>query len=132
MDAAGKISALALIAAILCVLIRDHQKHVSLLLSLAACVSMIVLCTSFLEPILEVLNKLIVLSGIVDDIVSPMLKVAGIGLLTQISAGICIDAGENALGKTVELVGNILALYASLPLLIAALELVEKMAGGAG
>ena len=132
MEAAGKIAALALVAAVLCVLIRDHQKPVSLLLSLAACVGMIVLCAAFLEPIIAVLNKLVGLSGIADEIVSPMLKVAGIGLLTQISSGICVDAGEHALGKTVELTGSILALYASLPLLLAALELVEKMTGGFG
>jgi stage III sporulation protein AD len=67
-----------------------------------------------------------------DEIVSPMLKVAGVGLMTQVAAGICQDAGENALGKTVELCGTVLAMYAALPLLLAVLELVESMMGGLG
>ncbi len=132
MELSWKITALALVAVILCVLIRENQKPLSMLLSLLTCVGILMLCITFLEPILEVFRKLVGLSGADDEIVSPMLKVAGVGLLTQISAGICQDAGESALGKTVELCGTILAMYAALPLLLAVLELVENMMGGLG
>ena len=132
MEISWKITALALVAVVLCVLIRENQKPLSVLLSLLACVGMLLLAIVILEPVLEVFRKLEGLSGVEDEIVSPMLKVAGIGLLTQISSGICQDAGENAIGKTVELCGTVLAMYAAIPLLLAVLELVENMLGGLG
>ena len=130
MELSWKITALALVAVVLCVLIRENQKPLSVLLSLLSCVGILLLAVVFLEPVLEVFRKLTALSGVDDEIISPMLKVAGVGLLTQISAAICHDAGEGALGKTVELCGTILAMYVSLPLLLAVLELVENMMGG--
>lgn len=132
MEAAGKIAALAIVSAVLCVLIRENQKPVSILLSLFGCIGLILIGFAFFEPVIAVLDKLADLSGVEDEIVAPMLKVAGVGLLTQISAGICTDAGEGALAKSVELVGTVLAMYASLPLILAVLELVEKMMGGLG
>lgn len=132
MEHAGKIAALALVAAVLCVLIRENQKPLSVLLALIGCVGIALLGFSFLQPVIAVLDKLVSLSGIADEMVAPMLKVAGVGLLTQISSGICQDAGESALAKTVELSGTVLAMYAALPLILAVLELVEKMMGGLG
>lgn len=125
-----KITALALVTVVLCVLIRENQKPLSVLLSLLACVGIMLLGIAILDPILEVFKKFAGLSGMEDEVVSPMLKVAGIGLMTQIAAGICQDAGESALGKTVELCGTVLSMYAALPLLLAVLELVESMIGG--
>ncbi len=132
MELSWKITALALVAVAFCVLIRDNQKPLSVLLSLIACIGILLLVITILEPILEVFKKLVGLSGVNDEIVAPMLKVAGVGLMTQLSAGICQDAGEGALAKTVELCGIILAMYAALPLLLAVLELVENMIGGLG
>lgn len=132
MELSWKITALAMVAVVLCVLIRENQKPLSVLLSLLTCVGILLLAVTFLEPVLEVFRKLVGLSAVDDVIVSPMMKVAGVGILTQISAGICQDAGESAMGKTVELCGTILAMYAALPLLLAVLELVENMIGGLG
>lgn len=127
-----KITALALVAVVLCVVIRENQKPLSVLLSLLACIGIMLLGIAILDPILEVFKKLVGFSGMEDEIISPMLKVAGVGLMTQVAAGICQDAGENALGKTVELCGTVLAMYAALPLLLAVLDLVESMMGGLG
>ena len=54
----------------------------------------------------------------------------GIGVLTQISAGVCDDAKQSAVARLVELCGGVLALYAALPLLEAVLELIETVGGG--
>ena len=62
--------------------------------------------------------------------VSPSLKAVGIGVLTQISAGVCDDAKQSAVARLVELCGGLLALYAALPLLEAVLELIETVGGG--
>ncbi len=130
MELSWKITALALVAVVLCVLIRENQKPLSVMLSLLTCVGLLLLGFTFLEPITEVFRRLVELSGVEDEMISPMLKVASVGLLTHISSGICQDAGESALGKTVELCGTILAMYAAMPLLLAVLELVETMIGG--
>ena len=130
MDTFVKISALTAVAVVFCVLLRDTQKPMSALLSIFVCVGIFWMGISFLKPIFEVFHKLRKLSGISDELTKPLMKVVGIGLLSNIMTGICADAGETALGKTLEMAGILISVHASLPLILSVSELVEKLIGG--
>ncbi len=131
METIGKIAGIALAAGSFCVILRDHQRPAAMALSLAASIGVLLLGLSALAPVVDVLREIKALSGISGAITGPVLKVTGIGLLTRVTGGICSDAGEGTLGRAVELSGALLCLYASLPLLLGLLELVEKLLGGA-
>lgn len=130
MDAALRISSLAVVAAVLCLVVRQREKPLALLLSLAACAAVLLLGLRFFSPVLSVVERLRDLSGLNEAVTAPLLKVTGIGLLTQVAGGVCEDAEERALAKAVEIGGSVLSVYAALPLLSAALELLEEMLGG--
>lgn len=130
MDTFVKICALTAVAVVFCVLLRDMQRPVSALLSILVCVVILSLSVSFLKPILDVFHRLQKISGLSDELTKPLLKVVGISLLSSIMTGICADAGETALGKTLEITGMLLSVYAALPLILAVSELVEKLIGG--
>ena len=131
MDMMVKISAVAILGAIFCVLLRQNEKATALALSVLSCVIVLVLAIRFLQPVWSVIKQVEALSGLEQGVTAPLFKVVGIGLLTQVAGSVCADAGENSLGKTVEIAGTVLALYASLPLLQSVLSLVEKLIGGA-
>ena len=125
-----KISIVAVLAAVLCVLLRQNERALTLVLSVLTCVIILVLGFRFLCPIWTVIQKMESLSGLGADVTKPLLKVVGIGLMTQITGSICADAGEASLSKAVETGGTILSVYASLPLLNGILTLVEELLGG--
>ena len=131
MDMMIKISAMAILAAVFCVLLRQNEKAAALALSILSCVIVLILALRFLQPIWTVIRQMEDLSGLESGVTAPLFKVVGIGILTQIAGSVCSDAGEGSLGKTVEIAGTALALYASLPLLQSVLSLVEKLIGGA-
>lgn len=130
MDSMYKIAAVAVLSSIMCLIVRQNEKATGLALSVLACSVILVLGFSFLKPIWSIAKKLRELSELSDDIVSPLFKVVGIGLLTQIAGSVCNEAGEVSLAKAVEITGSILSIYASLPLLASVLSLVEKLIGG--
>lgn len=130
MEVMFKISAIAVLAAVLCVLVRQNEKATGLALSILTCVTVLVLGFRFLQPIWSIADKLRELSGLSNSLVSPLFKVVGIGLLTQIAGSVCSEAGETSMAKAVEISGAVLAVYTSLPLLAAVLSLVEKLIGG--
>ncbi len=130
MDMMVKAAALAMVAAVFCVMLRGSSQVVAVLLSMAACVGILLLGLRFLEPAWSVMRQMQELSGLSDSVTAPVLKVTGIGLLTHIGAGVCQDAGEASLGKTVEISGSVLALYAALPLLSAVLDTLRQLLGG--
>ena len=51
-----------------------------------------------------------------EEAVSILLKAAGIGLLSELAGLLCADAGENALGKVLQILSNAAILWLSLPL----------------
>lgn len=121
---------IGIIAVIFSAILKKNNRDLALLLSLAACVLIALLLLSLAEPILEFLGKLRSLSGLEQGTMTPLLKTLGVGILTQICATICADAGENALAGLIEVCGSLLALYVSLPLLEAVIDMVETMSGG--
>ena len=54
----------------------------------------------------------------------------GIGLLTQLTASVCADAGESTVARLIELCGSVLGIYTALPLLEAVLSLLRTMLEG--
>lgn len=130
MEAVVQIVSLAVVGAILGVLVRERGGALAAAMSLAICGLILFLGLRFCGPILKVVEQLRTLSGLNGAVTAPLLKVVGIGLLTQFAGGICEDAGEKSLGTAVQLSGTVLALYAALPLIQSVLELLEDMLGG--
>ena len=123
-------AAIVVITVVLTSLLKKTNRELALLLTLAACILIGVFFMRLAEPIVDFLSKLRNLAGLDKTLMTPMLKTIGIGFLTQISATVCADAGENAIAKLVEICGGVLALYVALPLLEAVLDMVEQMSGG--
>ena len=125
-----RIVAVAVVGAVMCCVVRDHAPSVAVALTVAACVTILGMSLRFLSPVLEVVRRLQEMTGLSPPTVEPMLKVAGIGILTQVCGNICEDAGEKTLQSAVQAGGSFLCLYASVPLLSAVLDLLEDMFTG--
>lgn len=121
---------LGLLAVLLASLLKRYSREMALLLSLAACVFLALLLLQIARPVVEFMKRLRNLAGLDKSLMEPLLKTLGIALLTQICATICADAGEHAIGNLIEACGGLLAVYVSIPLLEAVLDMVESMVGG--
>lgn len=60
--------------------------------------------------------------GLSPQVAGPVVKTAGVAIVTRLSADFCKDAGEGGLASAVELAGTVLALSAVLPLMTAVVE----------
>ena len=127
MTAPLKLSALALAAALLCLTLKKQSPELALALSLCALALGAWVILSALKPVLNLAASLARRAELEEGLTAPLWKCMGLGLLTELTASVCADAGQNALAKLVELGGGILCLAASLPLLQAVLALVEEI-----
>ena len=121
---------IGIVTVLLTAMLRKKSQELGILLTLAACVLIGLLLVQIAEPVVEFLSKLRNIAGLDKTLTEPILKTIGIGLVTQIGATVCADAGENAIAKLIEVCGGVLALYVSLPLMEAVLSMVDSMAGG--
>ncbi len=125
-----KLCALALVSVLLIRLLRQLRGEYALLMSLAAVALMGICLVSLLKPILTFFARLETLGGLDSTLMAATLKTVGIGLLTQLSSAVCLDAGESAVAKALELCGGAIALCAAMPLFEAVLALLQTMSGG--
>ena len=117
-------------AVIMWIILSKQGKEYALLLSLGACCLVLVAMFRFLEPVLDILKQLQTLGNLQPEWLSVMLKAVGIGLVVEMGALICSDAGNAALWKTLQILGAVAVLWLSIPLMTGLIELLQQILGG--
>ena len=120
----------ALIAVILYLTLGKQGKELGLVLTLAACSMILLLGLRYLEPVLDLVSQLKQMGSLDLELVEILLKGAGIGLLAELACLICTDAGNSALGKSVQILGSGVILWLSVPLFGRLMELLQQILGG--
>ena len=124
-----KIAAGILTALILWISINKQGKDIGTLLSVAICAMAAAAMIGFLEPVVRFMRKIQDIGNLDGELISVLLKVVGIGLLTEITALVCKDAGNEAMGKTLQILSTVMALWLSLPVFEKLLALLDKILG---
>ncbi len=122
-----KLSAAALLASSVCLVLKKNSPEMGLMLAVLVCVGGFALIAEILLPILELIRDAGKLGGISSTLFYPLLKCLGIGIGAKLSADICKDSGQTAIAGSVELAGAVCAVYCSLPLLNALMDMLEEL-----
>lgn len=119
------ISAVALIFGLF---LRQHNKTVSLILIIFACIAVFLESVSYLTDIIDTLSGMV--SGLEETsaYLKIMFKVLGIALITQIISDLCRDCGESALAGQTEVAAKIFIVALILPLLQAVVKVISGLA----
>lgn len=116
-------------AVVMWIILSRQGKEYALLLSIGACCLVLLVMFRFLEPVLDLLEQLQTLGNLQPEWLSVMLKAVGIGLIVEMGALICSDAGNAALGKTLQILGAAAVLWLSIPLMNSLMGLLEEILG---
>lgn len=129
MDIFLKVTAGILITAILSLVLSRNGTDMGLLLTICVCSMVIFAAFSYLEPVFAFAQRLIQIGQLSSELLNILLKVVGIGLISQIAGLICTDAGNQSLGKALQIVTTAIILCISIPLLEEILSLLETVLG---
>lgn len=120
----------AIILVILSLLVSSRDKSYGSLLVMAGCAMMLILGLSYLSPVVTFLQDLQTLGNLQPELVKILLKVAGIGILTEITALICTDSGNSALAQSLRILSAGIILWLALPVFQALLDLIRSILEG--
>ena len=129
MDPFLKAAALVLLALILTLALGSKGQETGILLTMAACVMVMILGISYLQPVMDFLRKLETLGNLNGDMTGILFKVAGIGIISEIVGMVCADAGNSSLGKALNIAAAGVILWLSIPIFDALLELIQRILG---
>ena len=127
MDVFIKSAGAVMIALFLSTMVGKQNKDMSLLLTVATCAMVLVMSVRQLDPVIGFFEKIQSVGQLDNELLKIILKVVGIGLVGEISSVLCVDSGNAALGKTLQLLASCVILYLSLPLFNTLLELIEDI-----
>ena len=122
-----KIAAAAVAAALCAVVVRRQSPEIALALGIGACALIVLYCSGALTAVMELVDKLAETGNLSVQVVEPVIKTAGIAIVTRLAADFCKDAQEGGLASAVELAGTALALAAALPLMSAVLDVLTQL-----
>lgn len=120
-----------LITVILVLTLGNREKEMAGLLALTVCCFLAILSLNYLKPVIDLISQLESIGNLDASMVETLLKIAGIGLVSEIAALVCSDSGNAALGKSLQLLAGAVILWLSVPLFTALMELIQKILGEA-
>lgn len=127
MDFIWKAAAMALLCMVLYHILAKKDKDIASVLTVAACCLIVIGALAYLEPIVSFLEQIQELGEFDFSFLNILLKAVGIGLLTEITALLCSDMGNSALGKTLQIAATAVILWLALPLFTELLSLMAEI-----
>lgn len=122
-------AAAALLAVVLGLALEKQGKDIALLLSVAVCCMVMMAAVSYLQPVMTFLRQLESIGNLNGTMVGILVKIVGIGILSEVAAMVCTDAGNGSLGKALQLLGAAVILWLSIPIFSALIELIQQILG---
>ncbi|MDD4658073.1 MAG: stage III sporulation protein AD [Eubacteriales bacterium] len=122
-----QIVALAVVALVLIVVIRQEKPELALQISVAAGIIIIVFVLWKLAGIIKVLERLALRAELNMVFLSALLKIIGIAYIAEFGTQVCRDAGENALALKVELAGKVMILILAVPIISTIVDTVARL-----
>ncbi len=129
MDLFIKCAAGGLLTVILGIALEKQGKDTALVLSVGVCCMITGAAASYLRPVVTFLDNLVTIGNLNSVTVSSLFKILGIGILTEITAMVCTDAGNSSLGKALQFLGTGVILWLSLPIFTALIDLIGQILG---
>lgn len=122
-------TAAVLLAVIMFLVLNRQDKEIAMLLTVAVCTMVIYIAGRYIKSVMDFLRQLQQMSGLGSDYLSILMKVVGIGFLSEIACLVCTDAGNASLGKTLQIAASFVILWLSIPLLQGVMDLIQKILG---
>lgn len=116
-----------LIAVVLGVTLSRQSQDITLVLSISVCCMVVMVAAVFLTPVMDLIRRLQQLAQLEEGTLNTVLKAVGIGLVGEIAALVCGDAGNAALSKAVQIATASAVLWLSVPLMEELLVLIREV-----
>lgn len=100
------------------------------MLTIGVCCVVMLAAVTYLRPVLAFLNELQSMGNMNRETVGCLFKIVGIGLVSEIAALICTDAGNASLGKALQFLTGAVILWLSIPIYRVLIELIGDIVGG--
>ena len=112
-----KVAIIAITSAMAVLIIKKTNPELAVVLSISAGIMIMILILDSLFEVVYTFYGIADLTGIDSEIFEIILKIIGIGYISELSASGCTDSGNKSIGDKVLLSGKIVIMLMALPII---------------
>lgn len=119
-----KIVCVGIVTTIAYLLVKEVKSDFAIFIALSGSIIMIMLIVGQVSTVVGYFNEIVQRTGIDKTIYYTILKIIGVGYLTEFAANICTDSGVASVGNKIILGGKIVILCLSLPIITSLIDII--------
>ena len=120
-----KIIGIGFVTAITAVLLKQTKPELSFAVTVTGILVILMCLIETLKTTLDIFSAIAQITGIENGLIKTLLKIVGVGYLTEFGAGILSDFGNNSIADKITLGGKITIVILSLPIINSLLTLMK-------
>lgn len=122
-----KILGIGIITTITALIVKQIKPEISMLITLSGSILILFEIVGMFSGVIETFLNLSQLTGVDTSIFQIILKIIGIGYLTEFTANLCIDSNMNSIADKILLGGKVVILIISLPVINTLIEIITNL-----
>ena len=120
-----KIIGVAFVTAVSSVILKTAKPELSFAVTVTGIIVILLYIADMLENTIGIFASVAQMTGVENGLLKTLLKIVGVGYLTEFGAGILQDFGSNAVADKVVFGGKIIIVLLSVPVLESLLQLLR-------
>ena len=124
-----KIIGVGLIVTVLVLIVKQHKPEIAVLLSAVGGILILIMLVNLFGTVFSSLVDIVKKAGIDLGLFGILLKVIGVGYITEFAANICVDMQNNSMADKILLGGKLVILALSMPILKGIVDLIAGLVG---
>lgn len=119
-----KIIGLALITTISVIILKQQKPEIAVIVGVAGSVLIFFYLVDMISDVFGLFETVVSKTNIDSELFIVLIKIIGIGYITEFSANICLDSGNSAIASKIILAGKLTIFLLSVPIIISLIELI--------
>ncbi|HIT27441.1 MAG TPA: hypothetical protein IAA90_07320 [Candidatus Ornithoclostridium excrementipullorum] len=122
-----KVIGVGLVGVCATLLLKNTDNRYAILAGIATGAVILIVALNSLSGVIVQLHALVDKTGVDSELFAALLKIVGIGYVTEYTASVCADADCASIGRKVAFAGKIAIFLLALPIVKALLDIVAQL-----
>lgn len=122
-----KVVGVGLVAALVAGMLRQEKSELYIVSVIAGSGLILVIVLSSLTEVITQFGILVGKSGIDESLFAGVLKIIGVGYVTEYAAALCTDFGVNSIANKMQLAGKVAIFFMTMPILSNLVNVISSM-----
>ncbi|MBQ7884900.1 MAG: stage III sporulation protein AD [Clostridia bacterium] len=122
-----KVLGIGLITLLAYIIIKPLKPKLAVFITLAGVTIILFSCIDGLMSVVETMTQFVQKTGINTQLFACVLKIIGIGYVTEFSSSLCTTAGNSTIADMISLAGKITIFLLSMPILSSLINLIIEI-----